>query len=56
MKVKITFKDPDNSFTDLYSYQQEAIWMLWDKYTLYDEYVSLEFDTELGTCRVVENS
>ena len=58
MKVKVVFKTPDaadrissrcNDPDDLDKFQE-----LLDKYVKYGEYITVEFDTETQTVKVVE--
>ena len=63
MKLRLTFKDPDHQVQGL---GYDGIWddvtdigkrkaeKLLKKYVEWDEYITVEFDTDAGTATVVE--
>ena len=52
MKFTITMKDPDYSGNEM-SHNNSPMAKMLDKYLEYNEYVTIEFDTDKGTARVV---
>lgn len=53
MKFRLTFKTPDVTFNALENVdedKQEEVKELIEKYVKYDEYLTVEFDTEDKTC------
>jgi hypothetical protein len=56
MKIRVTFKTPDaltDAIQDLSYDDQILARRVAEKYMEYEEYITVEFDLERGTCAVV---
>ena len=49
-KFTVTFKDPDYSYAGMS--KQQASWII-DKFLEWDEYLTVEFDSETGEGKVI---
>lgn len=59
MKVRLTFKTPDVTYDALHDEalsdkDHNKLERLFMKFIEFDEYLTVEFDTEAGTAKVVE--
>jgi hypothetical protein len=56
MKVKLTFKMPDaveQALEDIAEDDREEVRQACEKWVRYGEYITVEVDTEAGTCTVI---
>lgn len=55
MKFRVTFKDSNVNTSDVHgtSVQAEANKEVWDRFVEYDEYITIEFDSQSMKAKVV---